>query len=161
MEMVAKGEAEIGLTFLSEMENPGLDAVVRCRARFPRRPLWWVSCQRTRRTPQRRKHCWIICLHPKRHRSTRHWQCSRATNRPGKCGRNAPDPRDRRGTRCLPNEASCAAPCPLPRAGEFFRPHRAHDARVPVCCRLLPARSAQTTWRAAPHVRWQPPLRRK
>ena len=52
MAMVAKGEVEIGLTFVSEMRDDGIDiGQGRCRAPFPRRPDWWGMFQSHAKDP--------------------------------------------------------------------------------------------------------------
>ena len=71
MELLAKGEVDIGQTFISEIiTEPGSRSSARCRAIFRRRRLWSASCQRIRKNPTPRRRCCAICPHPRPRPST-------------------------------------------------------------------------------------------
>jgi len=57
MEMLAKGEVEIGLTFLSEIHDPGVEVCASCRARVQRRRAGRLFSKHKRNRPRPRKRC--------------------------------------------------------------------------------------------------------
>jgi molybdate transport system substrate-binding protein len=79
MALVAKGEVEIGLTFLNEISDPGVDVVGPL-------PLWWDSSPLTRKTQSRPRRCSNSFPRPMPRRSTKSRDISRATDLTGGCG---------------------------------------------------------------------------
>ena len=78
MELLAKGEVDIGLTFISEIiTDPGSRSSAHCRETFRLRRLWWALCPRIRRNPRPRRRSCAICLHPRPPQSTSSAGCSR------------------------------------------------------------------------------------
>ncbi len=83
MELLAKGEVDIGLTFISEIiTEPGVEVV----GPLPRdistpTALVGSSCPRTRRSPRPRRRSCATCPRPRLRRSTRSGGCSRVAER--------------------------------------------------------------------------------
>ena len=78
MELLAKGEVDFGLTFISEIiTEPGVEVVGPLPRDISTPRLWSALFPRTRRSPRPPRRCCAICPHPTLPRSTSNAECSR------------------------------------------------------------------------------------
>ena len=87
MELLAKGEVDFGLTYISEIiTEPGVESSARCRAIFRRPRRSWVFSRRTQKIAKPPRRCCATCPRPRLPRCTNSAACNRVGELPQPIG---------------------------------------------------------------------------